>query len=336
MSSKTANRETILNRKDPNIARPRAAGLTCIEEAQSAEPRYHDPARATKQAYCSKNSPRCFKNCTEGNKSFFETQAQDLNATTDCYNFEPSAAEAKQMQRDEMQRHMKGHLGNNLYCSLGSPDWMKTAFESNRDRFEEYNVPIHRRSSAESDIYREYPIEKKVNMIAMQDTETQHPLVVSKHAPRWMKTAYLSHPDFFAEKTGTKLNEFVFKQPGFRARPGHKSARKNMVSEEHPHWMVSSVVLPAHQHPYPEVRQHQKRQKPAKAPEDHRSNVHKLTLQNAGCPVPREMGSSLASQESPSAKSSSKRSSERSSRQAPASTRPRPAQQSSRGSERRR
>jgi len=338
MSCGGANRETIRNRRDPNIARPRAAGLTCIEQQHSAALRTHDPARCvSKQAYCSKNSPRWFKNCTERNKGFFETQARDLDATADCYNFEPSAAEAKQMYHDEIQGQMKGHLGNNLYCSTASPDWMKTSFESNRDHFQEYNIPPYRKCSAESDAYRENPIGIKVNIALAENEQPQHPQVVSKHSPRWMKAAYLSNPEYFAKKTGTKLNECVYVQPGFRPRPGHKTSRRNMVSEEHPHWMVSSVVLPADKHPHLEVWPHRSQPTSTKDAEAHRSAVHKHTLQNASCTVPRTVGSFAAGPKPPSsAKSSSKRSSERSSRQAPVSTRARSRQQSARGAERRR
>jgi len=334
MSCKSATIDTIRNRKDPNIARPRAAGLTCIEKQYSAELRTHDPGRAEKQAYCSKNSPRWFKNCTEGNKDFFETQARDLNGSTACYNFEPSAPEAKQIHHNEIKGQMKGHLGQNTYCSMASPDWMKTSFDSNRDHFQEYNIPVHRKCSAESDIYREYPIEKRVNIAVTSNSEPQHPLVVSKHSPRWMKAPYLSNVEFFEKKTGTKLNEFVYSNPGFRSKPGHKTARRNMVSDEHPHWMVASVVLPADKHPNPEELPHRSHLPRTKAPEDHRSMLHKQKLQNSSCPVPRPMGSLAPSQKSPSAKSPAKRSSERSSRQAPSSARS--SQQSSRTAERRR
>jgi len=333
---KTTAKAAVRDRKNPNNARPRAAGLTCVEKSQSSQLRTHDPARIQVQAMCSSQSPRWFKAPTEDNKAFFEANARVINATTDTYNFEPTPAQAKQLKHDEIQNHMKGHLSNNTYCSMASPDWMKTTFDANRDHFKEYNIPIHRKPSAESDVYREYPIEKRINLVVKETGETLHPLAVSKLSPRWMKAAYLTdrNREFFEKKTGTKLNEpeAAYFENRFRERPGAKTARRNMVSvDDVPHFMKSSVMLPADQQPHPEVQMHKSHRQRTQAIEVSKSMMHKQALQSGGSPVPKTTttAKSPMSPKSPG----SRRSSERSSK-APVSARA--PQQGSRGNERRR
>jgi len=329
------------DRRDPNVERPRAAGLTCVEKAKAAELRTHDPSRTNVQAMCSQQSPRFFKSPIDNNKPFFEKTAKELNVATDGYNFEPSIAKEKEQNRAACVAHMKGHTGANVYCSAGSPDWMKTTFESNAQHFKDYGVPVHRKGSASSDIYREYPIEKRINLVSHEGAETCHPLVVSKVAPRWMMSPYLSNKQFFEEKTGQKLQESQFIDTGFRQRPGAKTARRNMLSlDQTPCWMKSSRALPQSEAPHPEVQTHHSYHQRQTTNIEHVSTLQKRALQGGttlkditsakspASPGSRRSGSSPASP-------TSRRSNDRSSK-APASARqPRSSasQQGSRGSQ---
>lgn len=280
----TTNRVT-RERKDPNSERPRAAGLTCVEKHKAAQWRTHDPGRANTQAMCSQQSPRWFKCPIENNKGLFEGVARDLNCTTDSYNFEPSREQEKQAHVEHIKHVMKHHQGNKgCFCSLASPDWMKISFESNKDTFKELGVPMHRRPSAESDCYRDYPIEKKSVLIVNELGEKKHPLVVSKTGPRWMKSPFLGNREYFEKMTGRPLKEPDFVNTGFREKVGAKTARRNMVSvEAAPHWMKSSVMLNPRDHPHQEIAVDRSRKRINR--EVHRSEVHKALLQGIVSPM---------------------------------------------------
>lgn len=225
-----------------------------IKNATFVMSREHEPDRIEIQALCSAQSPQWFKCPIEDNKEFFEANARAKGQRTDKYLFEPTAASKKQAAHEARRKQMTGHYSQNLYCSVGTPDWMKNCFEENKEHFQDVGLKMHRRPSESSDRYREYPIEKCINLDPSHGhKETTHPLVVSKLGPRWMKSPYLSNKEHFEAVTGQPLKECEYNQLGFREKPGAKTQRRNMVSHGCiPTWMTPSVSLPPEQAPHPD------------------------------------------------------------------------------------